>query len=202
MMRVMGATRRPRFGQWIVSRSFMTRENTQPKLYAQGQPDGCRIRSSGDFLGRLTTPRTAAKLNFVAPPLWGPSDHDNGQAPVNRNENSHEPTTLHRVCPPGAGCSPFRPVEGAPHFSGAIPAARCALDFLHGHPPLRVPQRPVAFCACRRRSRGAARRPLRPRTGSRFLDRALQHRGARGRRLQAGLPQARRHGAGLVPPRR
>jgi len=63
-------------------------ENTVPKPYTQGQPDGCRIRFSGKFLGgRLTTPETATKLNVVAPPLWGPGGYDKGKDPVNRNDS-------------------------------------------------------------------------------------------------------------------
>ena len=46
----------------------------------------------GNFLGgaRLTRPRTATKLNFVALPLWGPGGHDKGKDPVNRNAISYQ----------------------------------------------------------------------------------------------------------------
>jgi hypothetical protein len=45
-----------------------------------GGVTGCATRSSGNLLGRLTTPTIAAKLNVAVLPLCGPDGHD-GQGP-------------------------------------------------------------------------------------------------------------------------
>ena len=84
----------------------------------------------------MTRPRTATKLKFLPPPLWGSGSHDKGQDPVKRNfpgvtamaQSAFVPQVISRrqaIAWAGAGCGAWalRGGRWSPELWAAEPAA-------------------------------------------------------------------------------